>query len=187
MAIKAVHSTLPVATTFTNSKGETAKFFLKNNPWKVFSNELFYPKAFQYCIICGDARFSAEEWSTMVTNRIGSTTTCDKESCLERDLDVARMIPQKHLIMTEKDQGRIQGNLGREFFEEVDEARSEAELSPELLKKLEELPIEERMNEISRLYFDHAAKNNIQLGKFMADTKDSFLKALVAFRQKVYH
>ena len=119
MALKAVDSTLPVATTFTNSKGKVAKFFLNNNPWKVFAYDLFTPKTFRYCIICGDARFSAEEWSKMTVNRIGSTTTCDKESCREIDTYVAKYIPLKHLIMTAEDMSHIQGANGQEFFEKV--------------------------------------------------------------------
>lgn len=190
MAIKAVHSTLPVATPFTHSKGKIAKFFLTNNPWKVFTSDPYRPKVFRYCLICGEARFSAEEWSQMVRDRTGSTTTCEKKSCEELDTSILIFIPQKHLTVTEEDTNRIQGALGREFFEEVGsdkKARSEAELSPELLKKLEDVPISQRLSAIDAIYFEYAKKHNIQLGKLMGDTSDPFLKALAEYRQQVSH
>ncbi len=137
MAVKAVHSTLPVATPFTHSKGKIAKFFLTNNPWKVFTSDPYRPKIFRYCLICGDARFSAEEWSRMVKDRTGSTTTCEKKSCEELDTSILIFIPRKHLTLTEEDTNRIQGALGREFFEEValDKARREAENIARAIKK----------------------------------------------------
>ncbi len=103
MAIKALDSTLPAATTLTDKKGEPVKLFLVNNPWKVLApSELYNPKVFQYCIMCGDARFSAESWSRMTANRIGSTILCDKESCLEKDTYI-QSFALKHLILTEED------------------------------------------------------------------------------------
>ncbi len=44
-----------------------------------------------------------------------------------------------------------------------------------------------RLSAIDAIYFEHAKKNNIQLGKLMGDTSDPFLKALAVYRQQVNH
>lgn len=198
MAIRSVDSTLPVATTFTNAKGQTVNFFLRNNPWKVFAHNNSQ-KIFLYCIICGDARFSADEWSAVARSRLGSTTTCHKDSCWKIDPSVSDFIPRKHyMIVTAHDKSRTQGATAHEFFEQVNDATSllrsdkvyssEDEMPREYIKdltRLEDVPIKERIHEIDLLYFSYAEKNNIPLGKTMMHTNDPFLKVLAEYRQQV--
>lgn len=195
MAIQSVvPTTPPVATTFMNAKGETLSFYIRNNPWKVFAYNS-QQKIFLYCIICGEARFSAEEWSTVARSKIGPTTTCNKEACWKIDPLVTNFIPRNHyMIFTETDKSRTQGERGQDFFEEVEEVtsvkanKSESEIPPEYretLKRLEAFPRgDERLSEIDAIHFKYMRENNIPLGKTLADTNDPFLKFLAEYRQK---
>ena len=59
--LKSASTYLPQATTFTNTAGEVARYYFKNNPWK-FSDANRFQKIFRFCVICGDNRFSDEKW-----------------------------------------------------------------------------------------------------------------------------
>jgi hypothetical protein len=202
MAVSAVSSTCPVATTFNNTNGETARFFLRNNPWKCNDNNA-QQKIFRYCIICGEDRFSAEEWSSMARARlvIGQPLlTCTKFSCSGNVQSTEKFIHPNHLkIQTEIDEICTQIDPKEGFFETVADVttviildkvyKSEAEMPPEyreLLKRLEGLPLSRRVAEIDTVYFSYLEENNITLGQRMGDESDPFLKMLADYRQKVY-
>ena len=51
-------------------------------------------------------------------------------------------------------------------------------------KKLEDMPLGQRIMEIDTLYWEHARKNNIQVGHLMTDVDDRDLLELVGYREK---
>lgn len=191
-----VAQTLPEATTFTNSTGEVAKYYFKGNPWKL-SDANNFQKVYRFCIICGDERFSSEEWSKVI-DLWGPPTICKKVSCWDALAFVPGFVPCKHeMVETDLDQSRVKVAKEREFFEDIGKVTplvrldkvysSEEEMPQEYLetfKKFESFPVETRISKIDSIYFDYKKKNNIVVGKYMTDTSDPFLKTLAAYRQQ---
>lgn len=187
---------LPEATTFTNSVGEIAQYYFKNNPWKL-SAANDYQKVYRFCIICGDERFSSEEWSKVI-DLWGPPTICKKEACWDALAFVPGFVSRKHyLIETHLDKSRVKVAHENEFFEDIthvtlsirfDKVFSSEDEMPqeylEIFKKLENFPVETRIPEIDSIYFDYREKNNIVVGKYMTETTDPFLKALALYRQE---
>jgi hypothetical protein len=201
VAVSAVNSTGPIATTFNNSNGETARFFLRNNPWKCSANNA-QQKIYRYCILCGEERFSAEEWSSAARARLligAPTLTCKKFSCSGNVQSTEKFIHPNHLLIrTEIDEVCLQLDPKGGFFEIVGDVTtviiydkvfmSEAEMPPEhreLLKRLERLPLSQRVKEIDTVYFSYVEEKNIRLGQKMGDEGDPFLEMLANYRQKI--
>lgn len=188
-------SLLPEATIFTNSTGEIAKYYFRNNPWKL-SDANNHQKIFRFCIICGDERFNDEKWNAILSI-LGPPTICNKQGCYTDLAFVPGFVPKKHyLIQTELDRNRIKDSKERECFEEVGNVtsmirfdkvyKSEEEIPcySETIKQLEKFPVEIRISEIDSVYFEYQSKHRIEVGHTLADTSDPFLKVLADYRKK---
>ncbi len=66
----------PEPTQHSNFMHETRNFYLKNNPWVAVNNT---QKQFRFCIMCGDNRFSDEEWAARPSKY--HLVACDKIRC----------------------------------------------------------------------------------------------------------
>ena len=76
--MSAVSSTCsrPEPTQYSNFMHETRDFYLKNNPWIAVNDT---QKQFRFCIMCGNNRFSDQEWAVPISKY--HLVVCDKISC----------------------------------------------------------------------------------------------------------
>ena len=194
---KSASTYLPQATTFTNTAGEVARYYFKNNPWK-FSDANRFQKIFRFCVICGDNRFSDEKWSGALAMFGRPPTICSKLSCWNALASMPATVPRKqYIVETDLDKARAQEPDGKEFFEDIGSVESHIRLDTvfedesdipgeyrETFTRLEGIPVETRIFKIDEIYFDFKESHNIEIGETMMDTRDPFLKALAAYRQK---
>ncbi len=190
--------TFPQATKFTNSEGKVAQYFFKNNPWKLSDcNE--FQKIFRFCLICGDNRFSDKEWSGILDVMWGAPPTiCRKSSCWDDLAYLSGFVPEKHyFVKTALDKSRTSQAHTQEVFEDIEEVTSlvrfdkvfkdESEMPKEYVetfKKLENFPVEMRTSKIDSIYFSFKEEHNIEVGEYLTDTSDPFLRSLAEYRQK---
>lgn len=190
---------LPEGTIFTNATGEIARYFFKNNPWKL-SKDNNFQKIYRFCIICGTERFSSEKWSKVLSMWGCPPTICDKMTCYGGLEMIPAFVARRHYIIeTDLDRSRIPVAQKQEFLEDIPPVtsfircdkiyRNESGMPRKYLetfKQLESLPVETRISKIDSIYFDYVEKNSVKVGKTLFDTSDPFLRLLAEYRQKSY-
>ena len=190
----------PKATVFSNTAGDFAQYYFKNNPWKLSSDNNFQ-KIYRFCIICGDNRFTDQQWIALDSMWGKPPTICRKMLCYNALEFLPGFVPRKHYIIeTHADQLRVKHARTTECFEELNEMTShirfdkvyasEEEIPAEFLetfKRLEKIPVETRTAEIDQLYFDFRTEHNIQMpyeGMPPEEEPEPFLRELRVYRQK---
>lgn len=79
----AASATAPKQIQALNSEGDTALYFLKNNPWKL-SEVNSFQKVYRFCLICGKDRFGNDRWNQVIDRMwAGSPLICEKIPCIE--------------------------------------------------------------------------------------------------------
>lgn len=189
---------LPTATKFVSSDGEYREYYIQYNAWK-FSDDNKSQKHFRYCIICGDPRFSSEEWKGILRFQCGRPPTiCKKESCWDELGFVPKFVPRKYYIVeTDVDKSLARDPIHRQYYENVDKIttlirfdkvyKKEEDMLPfSIFKDLEKMPVETRIAKLDVVYFSYAEAYKVRVGEFMSDTSDPYLKALATYREECY-
>lgn len=191
----------PERTKFVNGGGDIEEFYFRKNPWKV-SEFSKVNKIFRFCVICGEERFSTKQWSKKLKYMEGfEAIVCDKKACWDVRIQILKFVPRYHyLIFKVPDLLLIKSATTQEFFETIGEVTTsipfgkvkhvgkttiEGEFPEdhrEFFEEFEKLPIEERINRVTEIYFDYAKKNGIKLSKRMMEVDDPYLRRLAYYR-----
>ncbi|MEC7838590.1 MAG: hypothetical protein VX777_00970 [Chlamydiota bacterium] len=110
----------PQAVSFTDSTGKVAQYFFRNNPWKV-SDSNDFQKFYRFCVLCGDNRFSDNEWSgVLVTAYDQLPIICNRANCYNNLYKVSDFVPRNHYIVrTPEDKDKVSSGRSQQNFEDI--------------------------------------------------------------------
>lgn len=116
------NQTVPKVIAFTNAAGELARYYFKNNPYKL-SLDHPWKKTYRFCIICGINRFSDKEWDGFDAMWGMPPTICNAKFCYDALGCIPAFVPRNYYIVETQDD-QILKDRKRECYEGTPRPRS---------------------------------------------------------------
>jgi len=92
--VSATQQREPEPTLFVHENGSVTQYFIRNNPWKISSDNV-PQKVFYYCVVCGDERVSEAEWMGPLYKV--NALICRREACNQASFHFYDFVPSRLL------------------------------------------------------------------------------------------